>query len=370
MAIESFALKYRPHKLSDVIGQPTVVRAFTNAFKSQSLHKAYILAGNLGCGKTSVARIVAAMENCDKGWGKDPCGVCENCKEILAGDSMEVVEMDAASQGGVDDIRNLAKSLLQMPVKVATKYVIIDEAHRLSGAAAEASLKLIEEPPPRVRFILCTTEPQAFKDTIHSRCITWNFYRVQWVELLEHLKKVADAEKLDYEEAALKVAARSAKGSVRNALQNLHTIVNFVGGEKITADDARQALGQIDENLYFQFIEGVISCNTLDCFKIINRIFSDGKSAKVLVDGLFAHLNNLLIARMCKDDLDEFDFSEEEKKKFSSQTKKLSGDVLLKMMTLLHQVTFGIEYSLDPDKLMNKYAIESIMTQKDKLQST
>jgi DNA polymerase-3 subunit gamma/tau len=368
--IESLALKYRPHKLSEVIGQPTVVTAFTNAFKSKSLHKAYILAGNLGCGKTSVARIVAAMENCEEGWGKDPCGKCANCKEILAGESLEVLEFDAATKGTVDNIRELHKSLYQYPVKCRTKIVIIDEAHRLTGAAAEASLKMFEEPPKFVRFIMCTTEPQAFKDTITSRCITWNFVRVQWIELLEHLKKVATTEGIQFEEAGLKICARSAKGSVRNALTNLMTVINYNGGQKVVADDVRQALSVVDEVLYFQFIEGVIECNVVKCFKIINKIFADGKPAKVVMDGIFEHLNNLLITRTCKDDLADFDFSEDEVKRYLSQTKKLSGNVLLKMMTLLHQVAFGIEYSLDPDKLMNKFAIEAIMSQKETLKAT
>jgi DNA polymerase-3 subunit gamma/tau len=364
--IETLSLKYRPKKLGDVIGQPVVVKAFTNAFKSNSLHKAYILAGGMGSGKTSVARIVAAMENCEKGWGKDPCGECSNCKEILSGNSMEVLERDIASQGGIDDIRSLHKSLYQNPVKCRVKYVILDEAHRLTGPAAEASLKMIEEPPPHTRFILCTTEPHVFKDTIHSRCITWNFHKVAWSELLDHLKNIAALEKIEYEEKALQIASRFAKGSVRNALQNFQTVINYAGGNKITEVMARESLGAIDDLLYFELVDAIIHCSFLSAFKVINKIFGSGKSAKTAVDGMFNHFNILLVARLCPNDMESFSYlSEQERVLYTAQTKLLTGDILLKMMTLLHQVSFGITYGMDPDKLFNKFAIEAIMCQKD-----
>jgi DNA polymerase-3 subunit gamma/tau len=279
---------------------------------------------------------------------------------------MEVLERDIASQGGIDDIRSLHKSLYQNPVKCRVKYVILDEAHRLSGAAAEASLKMIEEPPPYVRFILATTEPHVFKDTIHSRCITWNFHKVSWSDLLTHLKNIASLEKIEYEEKALQIAARFAKGSVRNALQNFQTIINYAGGSKITEAMSRESLGAINDLLYFEFVDAVIHCNFLSCFKIINKIFGSGKSAKTAVDGMFNHLNILLVTRMCPDSLEMFSYlTEQEKVLYEAQAKLLTGDILLKMMTLLHQVSFGIAYSMDPDKLFNKFAIESIMCQKD-----
>jgi DNA polymerase-3 subunit gamma/tau len=362
--IEKLALKYRPKKLSEVIGQPVVVKAFENAFKSKSLHNAYILNGGAGTGKTSLSRIIAAMENCEEGWGKDPCGKCSNCIEILSGNSMEVIEKDVASQGGIDDIRALHKSLYQNPVKCRVKYVILDEAHRLSGPAAEASLKMIEEPPAHVKFILATTEAQAFKDTIHSRCITWNFYSVSWTELFNHLKNIAAKENIEYEDKALQIAARFAKGSVRNSLQNLQTIFNYTGGAKLTAQAAIESIGVIDDVLYFDFMENIIQGNSLKCFQIVNKIFSSGKSAKLVLDGMFNHLNNLMIARACPNDMDSFNLGEEEKIKYLAQTKIITGETLLQIMNLLHQVSFGLSYSLDPDKLFNKFAIEALMCYK------
>jgi DNA polymerase-3 subunit gamma/tau len=359
------SVKYRPKKLSEVIGQPVIVKAFANAYKTKTLHHAYILSGNYGCGKTTVARIVAAMDNCDKNsTGKDPCGECDNCREIFTGKSLEVKEIDAASTGGADNIRDLNKELYQTPIKCRVKYVIIDEAHSLTRQAAEASLKMIEEPPKFVRFILCTTEPQSFKPTIHSRCILWSFNKVGWTEIYNHLKVIAQKEEIKIDEAALQLTAKYAKGSVRNSLQNLQTLVNYMGGDSITKQDAIEALGIINVKLYFDFVKGVLDCNAMQCFQVVNTLFRDGKEARIIVDGMYEHLNNLLLARTCKNDLSAFDFSDDEIKRYCYQSGQTTGDMILRMMTLLNDVVFGIEYSMDPDKLFNKFAIESILSQK------
>jgi DNA polymerase-3 subunit gamma/tau len=356
------ALKYRPKKLSQVIGQPVVVKAFTNSFKMNNLHHAYILAGKFGCGKTTVARIVAATENC-KANGKNPCGKCRNCREIFEGKSYEVLEIDAGSEGKVDNIRALHKSLHQCPVECKTKYVIIDEAHSLTGSAAEASLKMIEEPPPMVRFILCTTEPQAFKETIHSRCILWTFNKVSRPDLFKHLEHISDNEKLGLDDKTMQLIARYSKGSVRNSLQNLQKIMNYVGEDSIVYQSAVEALGVIDDSLYFDFFDGVIAKDAIKCFTTINRIFIDGKEAKTVLDGIYEHLNNLLVVRTCRKDLSGFDLTQEEIKRYLHQNSTIAkngGDNILRMMNLLGSVSFGVEYSLSPSQLLNKFAVESI----------
>jgi len=356
------ALKYRPKKLSQVIGQPVVVKAFTNAFKMNNLHHAYILSGHTGCGKTTVGRIVAAMENCLKD-GFDPCGKCENCKEIFTGTSYEVIEQDAGSKGNVDDIRALHQSLYTCPVECKTKYVIIDEAHSLSGKAAEAALKMIEEPPPMVRFILCTTEPQAFKDTIHGRCIMWGFNKVSRNDLFKHLQNISKSEDLDCDDQTLQIIARYSKGSVRNSLQHLQKIMNYVGDEEITYQSAIEAIGVIDSSLYFDLFDGIIAKDTIKCFSTINEMFRDGKEAKIVLDGVFDHLNSLLVTRTCRKDLISFDFTIEESKRYLHQNSTITkngGDDILRMMNLLSTVSFGVSYSLSPNQLLNKFAVESI----------
>ena len=356
------ALKYRPKKFSQVIGQPIVVKAFTNAFKMNNLHHAYILAGQFGSGKTTVARIIAATENCIEN-KKDPCGKCNNCKEIFEGKSYEVIEQDAGSKGNVDDIRALHKSLYLCPVECKTKYVIIDEAHSLSGKAAQAALKMIEEPPPKVRFILATTEPQAIIETIHSRCILWGFNKVSRADIFKHLQNISTKEQLNCDDTTLQIIARYSKGSVRNSLQSLQKIMNYVGDEPITYQSAIEAIGVIDSNLYFNLFNGIIAKNAIKCFTTINDMFKDGKEAKIVLDGVYDHLNNLLITRTCSKDLSGFDFSQEEVKRYLHQNSTISkngGDNILRMMNLLSTVSFGVSYSLNPIQLLNKFTVESI----------
>jgi len=359
-----FSVKYRPKKLADVIGQPVIVKAFTNAFKYKTLHHAYILGGMFGTGKTSLGRILSAMENCEKGRTLEPCGQCNNCKEIFSGKSFDTREIDAASGGKIDDIRALRKEVYQSPINSRVKYVIIDEAHSLSRDAAEAALKMIEEPPDKVRFVLCTTNPQALKDTIHSRCIMWKFNKVSWVELLEHLKNISNKEKIEYDEIALRIAAKTANGSVRNALQNLQTIINYVGDGKITGEDAKDALGAVDYTAYFDWMNSIIEENTVNSFTIINNILKDGKEIGIILNGMYNHLDNLMKVKVCKEKLEYLFFSEDEEKKYSYQSSKLLVTSILKMMNFMSEVNFGLEYNLDPQILLNKFTIQAILIQK------
>lgn len=356
----ALSLKYRPHKLSEVIGQPIVVKAFENSFKHKTLHHAYILAGKFGCGKTTVARIVAAMENCVKGPTQEPCGVCKNCIEISEGSSFDIRELDAASNRGVDDIRALKKEIYQSPLECRTKYVIIDEAHSLTGTAAESALKMIEEPPDKVRFILATTDPHKIKDTIHSRCITWKFNQVGWMELYNHLKMITAKEGWQADDAALKICAKSAKGSVRNAIQNLQTVMSYVGAGNIEAQAAKEALGAIDEKLYFDLFDAISQCDSAKAIYYINYLLMDGKEVGLIINGITTHMSHLLKARALKKDLSQFAFSEEESKRYGEQSDAmLSGMILSDMMKHMREIAFGINYNLPPQSELEEFAIVS-----------
>lgn len=357
---DSLALRFRPKKLSDIVGQPIVVKAFQNAFKYKQLHHAYIFSGMYGTGKTSMGRIVAAMENCEKTPFKDPCGECKNCREIFLGKSLEVKELDAASNRSIDDIRELQKELMQSPVQVRTRYVIIDEAHSLTGAAAEASLKLLEEPPKYVRFILATTEPQAFKDTIHSRCIQWNFSKITFIELFDHLKKISLKENIDIEEKALKIIARESKGSVRNAMQNFQKVINYAGEENVKENHVIEAMGSIDTKLYFGLVESIIQKNYLIGFQIVNALFLNGQHVSKVIDGLQNHLNNILLVRLCKQEAIKFNITEDELKRYANQASKLNPDILLRMMSLVTEISQGVQYNLNPEWLFNTYLSKCI----------
>lgn len=355
---DSLSLRYRPKKLSQVIGQPVVVKAFTNAFKYNSLHHAYILSGAFGCGKTTIGRILAAMENCEQGPTLEPCQKCKNCVEIFAGKSNEVKEMDAASHGLIDDIRSLQKEIRQATVYCRTRYVILDEAHSLSGAAAEAALKMIEEPPPNVRFILATTEAHKFKDTIHSRCIMWKLYKVSVNELYNHLEKVAKCEEVNIDKDALRIAASYAKGSVRNALQNLQTIINYVGDKEITKQDAIEALGAVDDTLYSGFFEAIVDGGVADSMNILNKILADGKDIGKIISDMVGYLDGLLQVKIKNVELN---VSDEMRVRMEEQTKKIKGNIILYMLKSLVEVNYGIEYSIDPQALLDAFIVKSVL---------
>jgi len=365
-----FALKYRPKKLSEVIGQPVVVKAVGNAFKSDTLHHAYLLSGKFGAGKTSVARIMAAMSNCEKS-KFDPCGECDNCKAIFNGNHMDVKELDAASNRGIDDIRDLRRRLSQSPIQGKEKYVILDECHSLTGQAAEAALKLIEEPPKRTRFILCTTDPHKLIDTIHSRCISFAFNKVGWIELFKHLKYIAKEENLDCEENALKACARNAQYSVRNALQNLQAVVNYVAKEKITEEAAKEVLGEIGQKIYFVMMDGIARLNAPKAMKAVNIMFSGGKNSQNVINGLSEHLDNLLKVDMCHDVINEVtELTDDELAKYKYQLQTLgehANILLIKFIDLLAKVNAGIELNLDPQMMLDRFIAESVLYRKAKL---
>lgn len=356
-----FSVKYRPKKLSEVIGQHVPVVSIANAFKEGKMHHAYIFGGQFGSGKTTLSRIVAAMENCEKGRNLDPCGECDNCKSIFSGKSRDVIELDAASNRGIDDIRNLKQEIKFAPVSGRMKIVIIDEAHSLSAAAAEALLKAIEEPPSYVRFILATTDPHQLIDTIRSRCQVFMFNKISWAELTEHLKNVCNQEKIEFEDGALQMCARAAGGSARNALQNLQAAVALASGSKLTLDISKKSLGAIDDNLFFHLVDAICSANAAKCMQVISALFKDGKSATEILDGFLGHLRILLRSLTCKQELSEFGLPEDAAKRYNYQASTVKVNVLLSMISALTDVGRGISLNLDPQIMMEKYVIDCII---------
>ncbi|MCF7796037.1 DNA polymerase III subunit gamma/tau [Patescibacteria group bacterium] len=360
---QPLTIKYRPKKLADVIGQDVVTKSFTNAFKNNSMHHAYILAGQFGTGKTTVGRIVAAMENCDKGRTLNPCGKCTNCKEIFSGKSFEVQEKDAASNRGIEDIRNINKEIYHCPINCRTKYIILDEAHRLTGGAAEAALKMIEEPPEFVKFIFATTELHRIKDTIRSRCITFKFNKVDWRSMYTNLNQIVKNENIECDDEALSIASKVAKGSVRNSLQNLQTMVNYVGNKKITAEDAKKAMGTVSEKVYFELINSIFEGQTHKAFLNINSILKDGKDAGIIIDNLYLYINNLMIAFLSKDKMKDLNFSESEIKRYLYQKKQItSGEVLCDMLSYMVDVSKGLKLNMNPEVLLNQFVVNSIIS--------
>jgi DNA polymerase-3 subunit gamma/tau len=250
------ARKWRPKRFAEMVGQEHVLKALTNSLDSGKVHHAFLFTGTRGVGKTTVARILAKSLNCETGVGANPCGLCSACREIDEGRFVDLIEVDAASRTKVDDTRELLDNVQYAPTRGRYKVYLIDEVHMLSNHSFNALLKTLEEPPPHVKFLLATTDPQKLPVTVLSRCLQFSLKRLSANLIGERLKFIAAAEKLDYQPAALALLARAAEGSMRDALSLLDQLIAF-GGGALNEADARAMLGTIDRGHVAQIVEAL-----------------------------------------------------------------------------------------------------------------
>src|SRR5262245_39839188 len=255
MAYQVLARKWRPQRFDDVVGQQAVTRTLRNAITSGRIAQAFVFAGSRGCGKTTTARILARALNCEKGPSADPCGECDACIEIAQGRDIDVLEIDAASHTGIDNIREVVIAGLSIaPVRDRYKVFLIDEVHQLSSASFNALLKSIEEPPPHVVFMMATTELHKIPDTILSRSQVFEFKTISTKAIIEQLRKIAKAEGLNIDESALALVGRAGEGSMRDAQSALDQVIAFAGNT-ITVEDVASVLGVVGRDLLFQLVE-------------------------------------------------------------------------------------------------------------------
>ena len=292
------ARKYRPTTFDDLIGQEALVRTLRNAFAQGRVHHAFLLTGVRGVGKTTTARIIARALNCVGPDGKggptaDPCGVCPECRAILADRHPDVTEMDAASNNSVDDVRELREALRFRPAQARQKVFILDECHMLSGAAFNALLKTLEEPPPSVTFVLATTELRKVPITIRSRCQTFSLRRVPVDMLRDHFGRIAEKEAVEAEPEALGMVARAADGSVRDGLSLLDQAIGLAGGGAVTAESVREMLGLADRFMVFDLMEAVMGGDVAGALAILDRSHEVGADPLAVLQDL-ADLTHLL----------------------------------------------------------------------------
>jgi DNA polymerase-3 subunit gamma/tau len=294
-----FARKYRPQTFEQVLGQHHVTRTLQNAVKADRVPHALLFAGPRGVGKTSAARILAKALNCSTGPTPTPCGECEACQEISSAISMDVIEIDGASNRGINEIRELRENVKYAPAKSRYKIFIIDEVHMLTPEAFNALLKTLEEPPGHVVFIFATTEPNRIPMTILSRCQRFDFRRIPLAEILQKLQEIVEREKISIAPDSLLVIGREAEGSMRDAQSLLDQVISFAG-KQVSDDDVTEVLGVIDRQVLYDISSAIANRDAETCLKILNRLDQHGYDPRHFSRELLHHFRNLIVTRIAK----------------------------------------------------------------------
>ncbi len=338
---------YRPQTFSEVIGQEAVVRTLTNAIGAGSVRQAYLFAGPRGTGKTSLARILAKGVNCERGPTAEPCNVCNSCVSISSGSSLDVIEMDAASQRGIDDIREIRDRVVLQPVEGRSKVYILDEAHQLTDAAWNALLKLIEEPPPHLLFVFCTTELAKVLPTVRSRCQTFVFQRPRLPDLIKLLQRVADGESMDAPDAALGLVARAARGSFRDAVSTLDQLAAATGG-KITVQDVLQLLGAVEDEVLFRLCDLIVDGDTAGALVFLEELSEQGQDLGRLVVDLLEHLRHLMLVQHMGDVPETLPVTSEARDRLREQANQLGAATVVRLIDLLAVAVEDMRQGGDP----------------------
>ena len=294
--------KYRPQEFSDLVGQENLVKAFTNAINTGKIAHAYLFCGPRGTGKTSSARILAKSLNCQNGPTLTPCGKCPSCQDILNGNMLDVVEMDAASNRSVEDAQNIIDKIHYAPVNGKFKIFIIDEVHMISKTAFNALLKTLEEPPENVIFILATTEPQKVLETIISRCQRFDFRRITVEDIVKRLKYISEKENIKISEDALFAIAKNSQGGMRDALALLDQLSVLDVENQITAQKVNEMLGKIDNQTLIDLTQNIFDKSVDNAVQKVNEIYSKGNEPLQIIENLIQYFRNLSIVKTCKDE--------------------------------------------------------------------
>jgi DNA polymerase-3 subunit gamma/tau len=339
--------KYRPQTFADVVGQEAVVRTLTNAIEHDKVRQAYLFAGPRGTGKTSLARILAKCVNCAQGPTATPDNTCHACVAISNGNSLDVVEMDAASQRGIDDIREIRERVVLQPVEGRSKVYILDEAHQLTDAAWNALLKLIEEPPPHLLFVFCTTELQKVLPTVRSRCQTFVFQRPRLPELIRKLRLIADGEGIEVPDSALGLIARGGRGAYRDAESTLDQLAAATGGT-ITMQDVLQLLGAVEDEVLFRLCDLVVDGDTAGALVFLEELSTQGQDLGRLVTDLLEHLRHLLLVQHMHEVPDSLPVTDEARERLREQANQIPPATVIRLIDLLAVAVDDMRQGGDP----------------------
>lgn len=361
MAYQPLALKYRPLTFNDVVGQEVVTTTLRNAIEGGRIGHAYLFSGMRGVGKTTAARILAKCLNCRSfdAPTTEPCNQCESCSEITTGRSIDVLEIDGASNTSVDDVRALQENLIYAPARDRFKIYIVDEVHMLSKSAFNAFLKTLEEPPAHVVFVFATTEIHKIPATVLSRCMLFDFGRVSSEAIASRLKMICDAEKVGYDDAAIDLIVFGSEGSIRDAVSALDQAINFCG-ENITYDDTLKALGLIDRDVLHRFMKAVVEQNSEAAFSVVREMSDTGTEMRLFCRQLIRHVRDLLVARAGAESANLLPYNDQELSLLREQAKGLSEEDLSRFFDILVKADGEMPLSGTPQYLLEAAAIKMI----------
>lgn len=354
------ARKYRPGTFDDVIGQPHVVQTLVNSINSKRIAQAYLFSGTRGVGKTTVARILAKALNCEQGPTGTPCATCVNCQEIAQGTSVDVIEIDGASNTSVDDVREIRENVKFMPFRGKYRVYIIDEVHMLSNSAFNALLKTLEEPPPHVVFIFATTEIHKIPATILSRCQHYNFRRIARTEIIERLRHVARQDGITIEDRSLAALARASEGSMRDGLSLLDQAVAF-GGKSIKHEDLEALLGAVPQELLRGMIQAIMTQDSAAALRVLAQLLDQGHDLRAFCADVVEYLRNLLVISVTSQAEwpKLIEASSEDLAQMASDKGAMTPEQLQQVFALFTQAEDGLRFSAHPRFVLETAAVKA-----------
>ena len=345
MSYTALYRKFRPSRFEDVKGQEHIVTTLQNQIKADRIGHAYLFCGTRGTGKTSVAKIFARAVNCENPAEGSPCGECASCKALAAGAGMNVIEIDAASNNGVDNIREIVDEVSYSPAEGKFKVYIIDEVHMLSIGAFNALLKTLEEPPSYVIFILATTEVHKIPITILSRCQRYDFRRITIDTIAGRLRELMEAEKISVEEKALRYVAKTADGSMRDALSLLDQCIAFHFGEELTYDKVLNVLGAVDTEVFSRLLRHVMEQDVTGCIGLLEEIVMQGRELTQFVTDFTWYLRNLLLLKSSDDIEDVIDVSSDNLVRLKEEAGMLDVETIMRYIRIFSELSGQIKYA-------------------------